>query len=159
MDNRNIIENFYDAFAAKDVENMLKCYHPEVTFEDPAFGLLNSDDARNMWRMLLSGNSGLDIHYAKVDADQHQGSAQWVAKYIFSKTGRRVTNYITAHFEFKDGLIYRHRDHFSLWNWTRQALGLPGLLFGWGPWTKSRLQKSTRHMLEAYKKKTGSAKN
>jgi hypothetical protein len=30
----------------------------------------------------------------------------------------------------KEGLIIEHRDHFELWRWSRQALGLKGLLLG-----------------------------
>ena len=56
MSNRDIVEKFYQAFAGRDVEGMLRCYHEEIEFEDPAFGKLTGEKARNMWRMLLSGN-------------------------------------------------------------------------------------------------------
>ena len=48
----SIIENFYQAFDALDSEGMVKCYHSEVKFEDPAFGMLTGEKAKNMWRML-----------------------------------------------------------------------------------------------------------
>jgi hypothetical protein len=75
-----------------------------------------------------------------VHADDTRGGAQWTARYTFSKTGRIVVNHITAHFEFRDGLIVRHRDAFSLYRWARQALGPLGWLFGWTGMLQSRVR-------------------
>jgi ketosteroid isomerase-like protein len=41
----DLIETFYRAFAALDAEAMAACYHDEVTFEDPAFGQLQGEQA------------------------------------------------------------------------------------------------------------------
>lgn len=149
-----LIETFYDAFAHREVETMLACYHPQVEFTDPAFGKLSAEDAGQMWRMLITNAKRLEIFYAKVRADGQTGSAQWVAKYLFSKTRRPVTNYITATFQFKDGLIYRHHDHFSLWQWSKQALGLTGLLLGWTPWMRKKIQTMTRQSLTKFNSPT-----
>lgn len=145
-----VIENFYDAFGRKDVDTMLSCYHLQVEFTDPAFGTLQGDDARDMWRMLISNARQLEVMYAKVRADENTGSAHWVAKYVFSKTGRSITNHISATFEFKDGLIYRHRDQFDMWLWSRQAFGLAGLFLGWTPWMRKKVQATARASLKAF---------
>ena len=57
---------------------------------------------------------------------------------------RKVINEIESRFEFADGKIVRHRDHFDLWKWSRQALGLRGGLLGWAAFfqEKVRLQAS-----------------
>jgi hypothetical protein len=39
-----------------------------------------------------------------------------------------------------DGLITCHRDCCRLWSWSRQALGLPGVLRGWTPVLKRRVR-------------------
>jgi hypothetical protein len=49
----------------------------------------------------------------------------------FQQNQPTVTNKIGASFQFRDGLIYRHIDHFNVWKWCQQALGLSGLLLGW----------------------------
>ena len=41
MSNKQIIENFYRAFAANDIEGMLSCYHDKIQFE-VHIGLQNS---------------------------------------------------------------------------------------------------------------------
>ena len=51
--NEQIIEEFYAAFAEGNAETMASCYHPEVVFEDPAFGKLHGKDASEMWQMLI----------------------------------------------------------------------------------------------------------
>ena len=36
-----VVNRFYEAFARGDAAGMAACYHPEATFEDPAFGPLD----------------------------------------------------------------------------------------------------------------------
>lgn len=52
MDQKEIITQFYSAFQNLDAEGMINCYHEEVIFQDPAFGKLKGQDAKDMWRML-----------------------------------------------------------------------------------------------------------
>lgn len=129
---------------------MVSCYHTDVEFSDPAFGLLKGDEARAMWQMLLSRSGGkLKVVFSDVTAS----TAHWEAFYEFSKTGRSVHNKIDASFEFKDGKIYRHYDHFNLWAWSKQALGFSGLLMGYTSFFKNKLQKQTRKILADYMKR------
>lgn len=152
MDNKSIIEKFYSSFAKADAEGMVSCYHDDIQFEDPAFGVLHGEDAKKMWRMLIKSSKGqIDITYSDVQADEHTGSAHWVAKYVFSKTGRNVVNRISAQFEFKDGKIIKHTDTFDIWKWASQALGAPGKLLGWSSFMKNKIRKTTTGLLAAYK--------
>src|SRR5665213_2751249 len=104
MDNAQLITNFYQAFANGDAEGMVSCYHNDIQFQDPAFGVLIGEDAKNMWRMLIGRNKGnIHITFSNVTANEKTGSANWVAEYVFSQTNRKVINVISAQFEFADG--------------------------------------------------------
>lgn len=149
MNGKDLIEQFYTAFAKADAEGMVACYHQDIEFEDPAFGPLKGDDARNMWRMLV--NPGLKLEFSKVQANEHTGSAHWEAHYIFGKTGNKVLNKIDAVFEFKEGKIIKHKDHFDFWKWSRQALGMPGLLMGWSPFLKNKVRQQALDRLHKFK--------
>lgn len=130
---------------------MINCYDPAIIFSDPAFGELKGDDAKNMWRMLIERSKGdIRITFDNVKANEKTGSANWIAEYIFTQTGRKVVNVISAQFEFKDGKIIKHTDHFSLWKWARQALGWKGFLFGGTSFLKAKIQKQTNGLLKAY---------
>ena len=59
-------------------------------------------------------------------------------------------NIIDAEFEFKDGKIFRHDDQFDFWRWSRQALGPAGLLLGWTPILRNKVQKTARKGLEDF---------
>ena len=131
--NANLIERFYGALSARDGAAMARCYAPEATFADPAFGKLDAPDAGAMWQMLTSRAGDLTVDVSEISADEEAGSAHWIAHYTFTQTGRPVVNDIRASFRFADGLISEHRDRFDWWRWARQALGPPGLLFGWNP--------------------------
>lgn len=131
--NSALITRFYEAFAQLDAEAMTACYTDDVLFSDPAFGELRGAQVGDMWRMLTSRAKNFSVVFDQVRADDQTGIAHWVATYLFSQTGRTVVNDIQARFVFRDGKICEHRDHFDMWRWSRQALGLKGLLLGWTP--------------------------
>jgi ketosteroid isomerase-like protein len=152
---KECIEKFYSSFNSLDAEGMVDCYHDDIIFEDPAFGRLNGEEAKQMWRMLTASQSGGDFKVTlhDVEADQENGSARWEAIYLFSRTGRKVHNIIHAKFKFKDGLIVDHRDDFDLHRWSRQALGFKGMLLGGTTFFRKKLQAQCRGLLDKYMNK------
>jgi ketosteroid isomerase-like protein len=152
--NAALIHRFYTAMQARDAEGMAACYGADVHFSDPVFGSLRGDEAADMWRMLLSRAKDFQLAFDDVTADDHSGSAQWVARYTFSQTGRPVINRIQASFTFADGKIVRHEDRFDLWRWARQALGAKGLLLGWAPPVQQAIRKQAAAGLAAFRAKT-----
>lgn len=151
MGNKEIIEAFYTAFAKADSQTMVSLYHDEIKFSDPAFGPLNGDQAKNMWRMLV--RPGVDIQFSNVQSSGNKGSADWVAVYTFSATGRTVTNKIHAEFEFRDGKIIRHNDTFNMWRWSMQALGFKGLLLGWTFLLRNKVRETANAQLRKFTEK------
>jgi ketosteroid isomerase-like protein len=154
--NRELIHRFYTAFARRDAEAMAACYLPEVTFRDPVFELQGAE-VGDMWRMLCTRGKDLTLEFADVQADAMTGSANWVANYTFSATGRHVENRIHATFRFRDGLIADHIDAFSFWRWSRQALGLPGVLLGWTPMLRKKVQTQARVNLDRFRAERAAA--
>ncbi|GAB3903331.1 nuclear transport factor 2 family protein [Mucilaginibacter boryungensis] len=153
MDNKQLIEKFYSAFAAGDAEGMVACYADDIEFEDPAFGWLKGRDAKNMWRMLSANNKGVKVTASNIAAKNETGSADWVAEYVFSRTGRKVVNHVHAEFEFKDGKIIKHTDTFNAWKWAGQALGMSGYLLGWSAFMKNKIRQQTKGLLAKYNAK------
>ncbi len=147
-----LINQFYLAFDQLDAGKMISCYHRDVLFQDPAFGELAGEEVGNMWRMLCQSQKkeSFDVRVSNIMSDGSAGSADWEARYIFSRTGRKVHNKISASFEFREGKIVRHVDDFNLYRWSRQALGATGLLIGWTPFFKNSLQKQTKGLLEKF---------
>ena len=147
-----ILTKFYTAFTNLDAETMAKCYHSDIVFKDPAFGVLQGEQVKNMWRMLCTSQKGKDfiITFSNIEANAHSGSAKWEAKYNFSKTGRFVHNKISAQFEFKDGLIIKHTDIFNLHRWATQALGFKGRIIGGTAFFRNKLQLQTNQLLSKF---------
>ena len=149
--NAAAIERFYRAFGARDAATMNELYAPEATFSDPAFGELDGEQVRAMWAMLTSQASDLSVVASDVSADDERGSAHWRAEYTFTATGRRVVNEIDASFRFdRDGRVVEHRDRFSFWRWSRQALGPAALAMGTNPLGHALVRKRARARLDAY---------
>jgi len=155
MEISRIAESFYSASKNGDAATMASLYHDDAEFNDPAFGTLKGGEIRMMWKMLINRSKGnLEIDYSLVDTDENTAVVKWEARYTFTQTKRPVHNKITARLIFEDGKIKSHTDDFSLWRWSRQAFGVKGLLLGWTPFFRAKLQQSTRKLLRDYIGKT-----
>ena len=154
--NDDLIQRFYSAFSRGDGDAMAACYTPDAHFSDPVFTDLRGEEPGAMWKMLTGRATDLEVRLVEHEADDERGSARWVADYTFS-TGRRVHNDIRAEFTFRDGLIAEHRDSFSFHRWARQALGPPGLLLGWTPIVRGKVQKEARSGLDEFMAADGPA--
>jgi uncharacterized protein len=154
-DLNGVIERLYRGFGGGDAEAMSSCYHRDAHFSDPVFTDLEGSEVMKMWRTLIGRSTDLEItlgdHAAEPDPQDPgagTGSAHWTAVYTFAQTGRKVTNEIDADFRFEDGLIIDHRDDFDFWKWTRMALGTPGVLLGWSPFLRKKVQGQSAELLE-----------
>ncbi|GAA4279458.1 nuclear transport factor 2 family protein [Aquimarina mytili] len=147
---KQLIETFYTGLSELDPDKMVSCYHDDVVFEDPGFGKLEGDRAKGMWRMLCKNATNFKVEFSQVEANEQKGSAHWEAWYSFSKTGRSVHNSIDAEFEFKDGKIIKHTDHFNLHRWASQAIGWKGKLLGGTGFFKKKLIQQTNRMLDKF---------
>jgi hypothetical protein len=146
------IERFYAAFARLDGEAMQACYAPDAQFDDEVFSLRGPREIGGMWRMLCDTTKAKGLAHWKLALSQvTERSAHWDAHYLFSATGRKVLNRIDAEFEFDaQGLITRHRDRFDFWAWSRQALGLPGVLLGWSPFLRHKVRAQAAASLKRF---------
>jgi len=148
--NAALIERFYAALDRHDADAMVACYGPGARFSDPVFPALDAAGVRTMWRMLCARGKDLRVVASNIEADAARGRAQWIATYTYSQTGRRVVNRIRARFVFRDGLIERHVDRFSLWRWAAMALGAKGMWLGWLPQARSAIRAQAAKALDAY---------
>ena len=149
--NAELITRFYQAFQHLDAEAMASCYAEDVRFSDPVFTDLRGGEAGDMWRMLCTRAKNFSLTFDGVAADEYSGKARWIATYVFSQTGNTVVNHIEADFRFRDGKIVEHNDHFDLWRWARQALGMKGVLLGWAPPVQNAIRKQAAKGLAAYR--------
>lgn len=148
--NENLIHHFYTCFKNKDIKGMQDCYADTATFNDAVFKNLSAVQVRKMWEMLIKSGKDLHLEFSNISADDHRGKAEWVANYTFSATGNKVENHIKASFILENGKIINHHDDFNFYKWAKQALGLPGLLLGWTPYLKNKIQKKAANNLRLY---------
>jgi ketosteroid isomerase-like protein len=147
--NAALLERFYSAFDARDGATMAASYTADAVFSDPVFGELRGDEPGRMWVMLTGRAQDLRIELVEHEAGDERGSARWLADYTFAATGRKVHNDVRAEFRFRDGLIAEHRDAFSFFAWSRQALGPAGLALGWTPLLQRKVRGQARAGLAA----------
>lgn len=154
--NAALLRRFYDAFAALDAATMQSCYAGKASFRDEVFTLDGAQEIGAMWHMLCDatrerGRDAWRLEADGIEADDRRGNARWQAWYRFSATGRKVHNVIDAEVEFEDGRIVRHVDRFDFWRWSRQALGVPGVLLGWAPPLRRKVRATAAANLARYR--------
>lgn len=144
-----LVDRFYQAFAARDAGAMATCYHPDIHFHDEVFDL-RGGEASGMWRMLCAKGKDLRIQHHDIHSEGDVVHTRWEAHYTFSATGRSVHNVVQAQFRFSDHKIIEHIDSFDFYLWSKQAFGVSGLLLGWTPWLKSKVQARAKAQLHAF---------
>ena len=147
--NEELIRRFYTAFQRLDYKTMQDCYSDDAVFSDPAFGLLQGQEVKAMWEMLCIRAKDFSLTFSNIRLlDEEYATCNWTARYIFSKTSRRVVNDIKAHMRIQNGKIIEHSDAFKLSKWSAQALGWKGSLLGWTGFMKRKIMKNARKSLE-----------
>ena len=130
---------------------MIDCYHSDVRFKDPAFGELNGDEVFSMWKMLLErGGDDLELSFSNVRETTLGACADWTAEYRFGPKKRKVVNKIHAEFQVMYGKIIVHHDHFDIWKWSAQALGIAGSIMGWAPFFQNQVRRKSNSTLSRY---------
>ncbi|MFN2438753.1 MAG: nuclear transport factor 2 family protein [Chitinophagaceae bacterium] len=153
MDANEIINIFYTCFQNKDYKGMQDCYADTAHFSDPVFINLSADQVKAMWEMFCVKGKNLNVDFKNISADENTANAEWRAVYTFSATGKKVVNHIKANFIIEQGKIAKHIDSFNFYNWSRQALGLPGLLLGWTPFIKNKIRRQAMKSLNDFMSK------
>lgn len=152
--NEELINKFYTAFQQLDAATMNGCYSDDIAFFDPVFGLLRGEQARAMWEMLCKNAKDFSLTWSNIiNLDEEYSTCEWIATYTFSKTGRKVVNKIKAHMRFAGGKIIEHSDGFSLHKWSKQALGMTGVLFGWNSFFQNKIKNQAKRNLLRFMEK------
>lgn len=129
-----LLAQLFDRLAARDAAGAARCYHADIFFTDPLFPRVRGADVRELWAMVFEDLGDLELRVSGIAADDDGGQASWLASYTFGARRRRVATRGRSLFAFRDGLLCRHYDHFSLWRWSASALGPAGAALGWfGP--------------------------
>lgn len=149
--NEELINKFYSSFQKLDYNGMNACYSDDIVFFDPVFGLLRGDEVRAMWEMLCKNAKDFSLTYSNIThLDDEYSTCEWVARYTFSKTGKKVVNKIKANMRIADGKIAEHSDAFSLHKWSKQAIGFMGWLLGWNRFFQKKIQNNARKSLKKF---------
>ena len=120
---------------------MQDCYSEHPVFNDPVFGIIEGEEVRAMWEMLCKNARDFSLTFSNIQLlDEEYATCNWTASYTFSKTGRKVVNEIKAYMRIQNGKITEHTDYFKFWKWSRQALGISGLLLGWSGYLKNKVR-------------------
>jgi ketosteroid isomerase-like protein len=150
MTPQSVAEIFYGAMGRRDATTMASLYDVDATFEDPIFGKLSSKETQAMWTMLMTRARDFSLEFKVHGTQGDRVMVSWTARYTFAKTGRPVINRARTEMLVRSGKIVHHKDDFSLFQWCRQALGLPGLALGCLPPFHKVLRRQSLDQLKKF---------
>ena len=154
--NKQLIETFYTGFQQLNADKMNNCYNDDIVFFDPIFGLLRGKEVKSMWEMLCKNAINFSLTFSNIiELDEEYYTCDWVATYTFSASGKTIVNKIKANMRFENGKIAEHSDAFSVHNWSKQAFGIPGVLFGWNSLFQNKIKNKAKQNLLKFIKAKG----
>lgn len=149
QENYEVLKKFYHAFKIKNANELVSVYADDVQFSDPAFGDLQGEEAKAMWKMLLERDRNhVKLNFCDIEADETGGTVTWEAEYRYNN--KPVFNRIESRMEIEDGKIVKHKDNFSLQRWASMAMGAKGIALGLTPFLKPQIRKMARKSLNSY---------
>lgn len=140
-----LLRRLFERLGDRDAAGAARCYHPDVFLTNPLFPRLHGAQPAALWEMVFEDLGSWELQLRRLGADADGGHAEWTARYAVR--GRRVETRGRSLFAFRDGLICRHYDHFSLWGWAGAVLGPAGRALGWfGPFRWALRQALARRL-------------
>jgi hypothetical protein len=117
------------------------------------FPSLDGAGTGDMWRMLAERAKDFALTVDGVETDGEVARVRWTARYLFSATGRPVTNKVSSTIRVQNGKIVEQRDAFDFRAWARQAFGLAGMFLGGRGFFQRSVQKRAAQGLAAFRAK------
>ena len=117
-----------DFFEVVHTQRAIRRFKPDPVPQESVWRMIDaairapSGGNTQPWSFLVMS----DPEKRRVIADDQKGSANWVASYTFTDTGRKVINPTTAHFTFRDGVIVNHYDFWNPAHLAAQIAPEPG---------------------------------
>jgi ketosteroid isomerase-like protein len=147
-----VATRFYEAMSKRDWKGMGDLYQEggTYTFSDPLFPRLNLQDTRSMWHMLMSRAKDFSLTFQVTSASPDSVWVEWTARYVFSRTGRSVTNHVKTQMKISNGKIIQQDDVFDLRDFSKQALGTVGQLLGGTGLFRAFMQRQVAQQLRGF---------
>lgn len=151
MLNKEVVENFYNAFSLLDYSTLKNYLSPNVIYNDPVFGLLEGDAVFKLWKMKCERLREFSFEFGNIEElDNEYATCEWKISFFHRPTGDVVTMPGKAHLRILNNLIAEHSDAYKMSDWLAASKGLRGKLLGWTGFMKRKEQNIYRRLLDRY---------
>lgn len=143
-----LVDRFFDAIAHCDPDVVAASYANDATIANPIAGSLSGAEAKIAWTAFMRSAARLSVSYTIVWIAGDLAEVEWEAMFVGVNSNRTVIIDGVTQLEFDDDLIIAQHDHFSLTDWSWQALGWKGGLLALLPGWRGYLHGETRRVLD-----------
>lgn len=147
-----VTEHFFGALQRHDVDALVRFYAHEAEFFHPLLGRLTQLQVSAAWRRFVQLTPDLSVRFRIEQVGPGAAEASWTQSYLFHLTGRRVSVSGTSQFLLgRQGgrlQIIKQIDQCDRRQWSRQALGMKGLLLSFVPGWRTFVENELRLTLD-----------
>ena len=146
-----LLNTFFKSLKMNEYQQLNGCCSEHVVYFDPIFGLLERNKLIGLWEMLSKNAKGLTIDYGEiVPVDDEYYTCDWSITYYYPPTGRKVQSSIKSYFLLKEGKIEEYSNAYSIHDWSKQAIGFTGWLFGWNRFFQQSIKNKAQKALISF---------
>lgn len=133
----NRADQLFRAIRFRDVTRAVAAYASEAQIMHPIVGKLTKDQLSGALTVFINRTKTYELHHEIRLAGPASAHVAWSIDHVLFVTGRRVRISGVSELVFEGDRIVLHRDYLSVRDWSRQALGLKGLVLSWIPsWSR-----------------------
>lgn len=145
VSSEELVSNYIHAWLKRDVVAAANCLHPDFKYwETIAGGMYKTAFFRYLQTWFGSSNEML-FTYDFFDAGENIAYIQYQSYFRYPGTGRQVKINVLAEICCQDNLIISQKDYINLYDFSKQAYGIWGWLFGWTLFMHKMLARQMRY--------------
>jgi ketosteroid isomerase-like protein len=145
--NWTLVEQHYKAIQAKDADAILAVYAADCRIDHPLIGRMSKDEFSKAVQAFIRQTPDYELEFQISHAGAQRVDAEWALTHVFHLTGRTIRLAGATTYFLSANRITRHIDQFDRRAWSRQAMGMTGLVLSFVPGWRSFVERELRRAL------------
>jgi hypothetical protein len=145
--NWTIIDRLFKAFQSKDADAILAAYSAKCQFNHPLIGCMSKDEFSKAVQIFIRETPDYELAFQINHVSAKRVEVEWTMTHIFHLTGRIIKQNGKTTCFLSANSVVRQIDQFDRRIWSRQAMGVTGLVLSFVPGWKSFIERELRNTL------------
>jgi hypothetical protein len=145
--NWTLVEQLFKAFQSKDTDAIFATYAADCQFDHPLIGRLSKNEFSMAIRAFMRATPDYELAFQINHTDAKRVDVEWTITHIFHLTAKVIKQHGTTTCFLSNNRIVQQIDKFDRRAWSRQAMGMTGLVLSFVPGWRSFIERELRRAL------------